>query len=124
MSADFVMQSGVLMPVVAREYEAFMVQVAAVGPLAEDCVADGSCGSRRSFDRGISGSSVEAVGSLEESWRVSCLQQSKFRQSGVWQLTFVGAVVSLMQWLHDLWSLMNADADADANADAEADTEC
>ena len=106
------------------EPKAFMVQAAAVGPSAEDCVADGSCGSRQSFGRGFSGGSVEAVGSLEKSRMVACLQQWNFWQSAVWQLTFVGAVVSLMQWLHDLGSLMNADADADANADAEADAEC
>ena len=57
MSADFVMQSGVLVHVVAREYEAFMVQAAAIGSLAEDHVADGSCGSHWSFRRG---SMVEA----------------------------------------------------------------
>ncbi len=63
-SKDFVMQSGVLVHIVAREYKTFMVQVAAVGPLAEDCVADGSCGSSWSFGKGFSGGSVEAVGSL------------------------------------------------------------
>ena len=86
---------------------------------------------------------------------VACFQQSNFRQSFVWQMTFVGAVgptaedcmaalissvlvhamvtvpkafmmgavVSLMQRLHDLGSLMNADADADAGADADADAD-
>ena len=84
---------------------------------------------------------------------VACLQQSSFRQSAEWQLTFVGAVgpteedcvaalisgvlvhavvmvpkafmmgavVSIMQRLHDLGSLMNADANAGADADADAD---
>ena len=107
MSANFVMQSGVLVHVVAREFEAFMVQVAAVGPLAEDCVADGSCGSCRSFGIGFSGGSVEAVGSLEESQMFACLQQSSFWQGAKWQLTFLGAVVGLMQWLLDLGSLTN-----------------
>jgi len=107
MSADFVMQSGVLVHVVAREYKAFMVQAAAVGPLAEDCVADGSCGSCWSFGRGFSGGLVEAVGSLEESWMVACLQQSSFRQVAEWQLIFVGAIVGFMQWLLDFGSLMD-----------------
>ena len=80
MSVDFSMQSGVLVHVVAREYEAFMVQVAAVSPLAEDHVADCSCGSCWSFGIGFSGGSVEAVGSSEESRMVACLQQSSFRQ--------------------------------------------
>ena len=84
-----------------------MVQAAAVGPSAEDRVADCSCGSRRSFGRGFSGGSVEAVGSLEESRMVACLQQSSFRQGAKWQLIFVGAVVGLMQRLLDLGSLMN-----------------
>ena len=107
MSADFVMQSGVLVHVVAREYKAFMVQVAAVGPLAEDCVADGSCGSCLSFGIGFSGGSVKAVGSSEESWMAACLQQSSFRHGAKWQLTFVGAGVGLMQRLLDLGSLTN-----------------
>ena len=84
-----------------------LVHVVAIGPLAEDCVADGSCGSCWSFGRGFSGGSVEAVGSLEESWMVACLQQSSFWQGAKWQLTFVGAVVGLMQWLLDLGSLTN-----------------
>ena len=76
MSADFAMQqSGVLVHVVAREYKAFMVQAATAGLLAEDRVADGSCGSCWSFGIGFSGGSVEAVGSLEESRMVACLQQ-------------------------------------------------
>ena len=84
-----------------------MVQAAEVGPLAEDCVADGSCGSCRSFGIGFSGGSVEAVGSLEEGRMVACLQQSSFWQGTKRQLTSVGAIVGLMQWLHDLGSLMN-----------------
>ena len=64
-SSAFVMQAEVLMHTVARVSKAFMVQTA-VGPLAEDHVAAGSCGSSQSFDRGLCGSSVEAVGSLEE----------------------------------------------------------
>ena len=95
MSAYFVMQSEVL------------VHVVAIGPLAEDCVADGSCGSCWSFGRGFSGGLVEAVGSLEESWMVACLQQSSFWQVAEWQLTFVGAVNGLMQQLLDFGSLMN-----------------
>ena len=91
MSTAHVMQSGVLVHAVARVPKAFMVQAAAVGPSAENRVADGSCGSRQSFDRGFSGSSVEVVGSLEESWMVF-LQQSNFWQSVVWQLAFVRAV--------------------------------
>ncbi len=59
-SAHFVMQSEVL------------VHVVAIGPLAEDRVAGGSCGSCWSFGRGFSGGSVEAVGSLEESRMVAC----------------------------------------------------
>ena len=130
-----------------------MVQAAAVGPLAEDCVADGSCGSRWYFGRGLSHGSVEANGSLLESRMVDCLQPTNFKQSVVLQLTFVGAVrpmaedcvaalisnvlvhamvtvpeafmmgavVSLMQQLHDLGSLMNADANADADAHTDAD---
>ena len=73
MSTAFVMQAGVLVQAVASIPEAFMVQAAAVGPSEEDCVADGSCGSRRSFGRGFSGGSVEAVGSLEDSRMVACL---------------------------------------------------
>ena len=91
MPTAFVMQAGVLVQDVARIPEAFMVQAAAVGPSAKDCVADGSCGSRWSFGRGSSGGSIEAVGSLEESWMVACLQQSSFWQSREWQLNFVGA---------------------------------
>ena len=53
MSTVFVMQAGVLVPAVARVPKAFMVQAAAVGPLAEDRVADGSCGSRRSFGKDL-----------------------------------------------------------------------
>ena len=86
MSADFFMQSGVLVHVVAKEYKAFMVQAAAVGLLAEDCVADGSCGSCR---------------------MVACLQQSSFWRVTEWQLTFVGAINGLMQQLLDFGSLMN-----------------
>ena len=54
-STDFVMQAGVLVHDVARVPEVFVVQAAAVGPLAEDRVEDGSCGSRWSFGRGFSG---------------------------------------------------------------------
>ncbi len=70
-------------------------------------MADGSCGSCRSFGRGFSAGSVEAVGSLEESWMVACLQQSSFWQVSEWQLTYVGAVNGLMQQLLDFGSLMN-----------------
>ena len=84
-----------------------MVQAAAVGPSTEDRVADGSCGSCWSFGRGFSGGSVEAVGSLDESRMVACLQQSSFWQVAKWQLIFVGAIVGIMQWLLDLGSLMN-----------------
>ena len=70
-------------------------------------MADGSCGSMRSFGIGFSGGSVEAVGSSEESRIVACLQQSSFWQGAKWQLTFVGAFVGLMQWLLDLGSLTN-----------------
>ena len=94
-SAYFVMISEVL------------VHVVAIGPLAEDCLADGSGGSCRSFGIGFSGGSVEAVGSLEESRMVACLQQSSCWQVAEWQLIFVGAVVGLMQWLHDLRSWKN-----------------
>ena len=84
-----------------------LVHVVAIGPLVEDCVADGSCGSCWSFGIGFSGGSVEAVGSSEESRMVACLQQSSFWQGAEWQMTFVGAVVGLMQRLLDLGSLIN-----------------
>ena len=76
-SMAFVMQAEVLVHAVARVPKVFMVQTAAVGSLAEDCVAAGSCGSSLSFGRGSCdcGGSVEAVGSLEESRVVACLQQ-------------------------------------------------
>ena len=86
---------------------ASMVQAAAVGPSTEDRVADGSCGICWFFGRGVSGGSVEVVGSLEESWMVACLQQSSFRQVAEWQLIFVGAIVGFMQWLLDFGSLMD-----------------
>ena len=73
------------------------MHVVAIGPLVKDCVADGSCGSCWSFGRGLSAGSVEAVGSLEKSWMVTCLQQSSF-----WQVTN-----GLMQQLLDVGSLMN-----------------
>ena len=84
-----------------------LVHVVAIGPLVEDCVADGSCGSCWSFGRGLSAGSVETVGSSEESRMVACLQQSSFRQVAEWQLIFVGAIVGFMQWLLDLRSLMD-----------------
>ena len=84
-----------------------MVQSAAVGPSTEDRVADGSCGICWFFGRGVSGSSVEVVGSLEESCMVACLQQLSFRQVAEWQLIFVGAIVGFMQWLLDFGSLMD-----------------
>ena len=84
-SAHFVMRSEVL------------VHVVAIGPLVEDCVADGSCGSCWSFGRGLSAGSVETVGSSEESRMVACLQQSSFRQ----------VTNGLMQQLLDFGSLMN-----------------
>ncbi len=84
-----------------------LVHVVAIGPLAEDRVAGGSCGSCRSFGRGLSGGSVEAVGYLEYGRMVACLQQSSFWQVAEWQLTFVGAVNGLMQQLLDFGSLMN-----------------
>ncbi len=84
-----------------------LVHVVAIGTLVEDCVADGSCGSCRSFGRGFSAGSVEVVGSSEESWMVACLQQSSFRQVAEWQLILVGAIVGFMQWLLDLRSLMD-----------------
>ena len=90
-SAYFVMLSEVL------------VHVVAIGPLAEDFMADDSCGSCRSFGRGFSGGSVEVVGSSEESRMVACLQQSSFWQVAKWQLTFVGAVNGLMQQLLEVW---------------------
>ena len=61
----------------------------AVGPMAEDCVV-----------ALISGVLVHAVVTVPEAF-------------------MMGAVVSLMQRLHDLGSLMNADAVADADADAD-----
>ena len=85
-----------------------LVHVVAIGPLAEDCVADGSCGRCWSFGRRFSGSSAEAVGSLEESWMVACLQQSSFWQVAKWQLTYVGAVNGFMQQLLDFGSLVNS----------------
>jgi hypothetical protein len=86
-----------------------LVHVVAIGALAKDYVADGSCGSCCcwSFGRGFSGGSGEAAGSLEESWMVACLQQSGFRKVAKWQLTFVGAVNGFMQQLLDFGSLMN-----------------
>ena len=84
------------------------MNVVAIGPLEEDRVADGSCGSSRFFGRGFSGGSVEAVGYSEEIRMVACLQQSSFWQVTEWQLTFVGAVNGLMQQLLDFGSLMNS----------------
>ena len=104
-------QAGELVHAVARVPKAFMVQAAAVGPSAEGRVADGSCGSCRSFGIGFSGGSVEAVGSSEESQMVACLQQSSFSQGAEWQLIFVGAVVGLMQRLLDLGSLIGLPMD-------------
>ena len=66
-----------------------LIFVGAVNPTAEDCVA-----------ALISGVLVHAVVTVPEAFRM-------------------GAVVSLMQRLHDLGSLMNADNDADADSDAE-----
>ena len=65
----------------------------AVGPTAEDCVA-----------ALISSVLVHAVVTVPEAF-------------------MMGAVVSLMQRLHDLGSLINADADADTDADADADAD-
>ncbi len=79
----------------------------AIGPLVEDRVADGSCGSCPSFGRRFSVGSVEAVGSSEESRMVACLQQSSFPQVAKWQLTSVGDVNGFMQQLLDFGSLMN-----------------
>ena len=60
--------------------------VAAVGPLAEDRVEAGFCGSSRSFGRGPCGGSVGAVGSSEESQEAAQLQQSTLWQRVVWRL--------------------------------------
>ena len=73
MSTAFVMQAEVLVHAVARVPGTFMVQTEAVGPLVEDRVAAGSCGSSRFFGRGLCGGSIEAVGSSEESWVAACV---------------------------------------------------
>ena len=73
MSTAFVMKAEILVHAVARVPGTFMVQTEAVGPLVENRVAAGSCGSSWSFGRGFCGGSIEAAGSLEESWVVACV---------------------------------------------------
>ena len=102
------MQSGVLVHIVVREYEAFMVQAAAVGPSTEDHVAMALVGAVGPLAEDLVAAQLKQLALWRRvGWWLVCSKQSSFRQGAKWQLTSVGAVVGLMQQLRDLGSLMN-----------------